>query len=98
MSLQELNPITQSDISLLPMELNQIEWNLHPGTVGCVCMFHGHVAAATSTGGLTNKMAGRVGTWSAVRYSDGESPVWQHFTPILSFQTLSASSVTFHFT
>ena len=31
------------------------------GTVGCVCMFHGHVAAATSTGGLTNKMAGRVG-------------------------------------
>ena len=42
------------------------------GTVGCVCMFHGHVAAATSTGGLTNKMAGRVGmfeilmTYSAV--------------------------------
>jgi hypothetical protein len=31
------------------------------GTVGCVCMLHGHVAAATSTGGLTNKMAGRVG-------------------------------------
>ena len=47
-------------------------------------MFHGHVAAATSTGGLTNKMAGRVGTCSAVRYSDGESPVWQHFTPIPS--------------
>ena len=34
------------------------------GTVGCVCMLHGHVAAATSTGGLTNKMAGRVGTYS----------------------------------
>ena len=33
------------------------------GTVGCVCMLHGHVAAATSTGGLTNKMAGRVGTY-----------------------------------
>ena len=31
------------------------------GTVGCVCMFGGHVAAATSTGGLTNKMAGRIG-------------------------------------
>ena len=31
------------------------------GTVGCVCMLHGHVAAATSTGGLTNKMAGRIG-------------------------------------
>ena len=31
------------------------------GTVGCVCMYNGHVAAATSTGGLTNKMAGRIG-------------------------------------
>jgi L-asparaginase / beta-aspartyl-peptidase len=31
------------------------------GTVGCVCMYRGHVAAATSTGGLTNKMAGRIG-------------------------------------
>ena len=40
---------------------------MHPGTVGCVCMFHGHVAAATSTGGLTNKMAGRVGTSSTAK-------------------------------
>ena len=31
------------------------------GTVGCVCMFKGHVAAATTTGGLTNKYAGRIG-------------------------------------
>ena len=31
------------------------------GTVGCVCMYGGHVAAATSTGGLTNKMSGRIG-------------------------------------
>lgn len=31
------------------------------GTVGCVCMFNGHVAAATSTGGMTNKLPGRVG-------------------------------------
>ena len=31
------------------------------GTVGCVCMCDGHVAAATSTGGMTNKMSGRVG-------------------------------------
>ena len=31
------------------------------GTVGCVCMHNGHVAAATSTGGMTNKMCGRVG-------------------------------------
>ena len=31
------------------------------GTVGCVCMLHGHVATATSTGGLTNKYSGRIG-------------------------------------
>ena len=31
------------------------------GTVGCVCMLNGHVAAATSTGGMTNKMSGRIG-------------------------------------
>lgn len=31
------------------------------GTVGCVAFFHGHIAAATSTGGMTNKMSGRVG-------------------------------------
>jgi beta-aspartyl-peptidase (threonine type) len=31
------------------------------GTVGCVCYLNGHVAAATSTGGLTNKMPGRIG-------------------------------------
>ena len=37
------------------------------GTVGCVCMLGGHVAAATSTGGLTNKMAGRVGEAEGMR-------------------------------
>mmetsp|Transcript_27116 Transcript_27116/g.37376 ORF Transcript_27116/g.37376 Transcript_27116/m.37376 type:complete len:311 (+) Transcript_27116:17-949(+) len=31
------------------------------GTVGCVCMFNGFVAAGTSTGGMTNKMEGRIG-------------------------------------
>ena len=31
------------------------------GTVGCVCMLNGQVAAATSTGGLTNKLSGRIG-------------------------------------
>lgn len=31
------------------------------GTVGCVCMYRGHVAAATSTGGMTNKRTGRIG-------------------------------------
>jgi L-asparaginase / beta-aspartyl-peptidase len=34
----------------------------HRGTVGCVvCDKHGNLAAGTSTGGLTNKMMGRVG-------------------------------------
>ena len=31
------------------------------GTVGCVCYYKGSVAAATSTGGMTNKLSGRVG-------------------------------------
>ena len=31
------------------------------GTVGCVCMFKGHVAASTSTGGMTGKDPNRVG-------------------------------------
>src|SRR5258706_12128356 len=34
----------------------------HQGTVGCVCLdSHGDLAAGTSTGGLINKKAGRVG-------------------------------------
>lgn len=31
------------------------------GTVGCVVFYKGNIAAGTSTGGLTNKMSGRVG-------------------------------------
>jgi L-asparaginase / beta-aspartyl-peptidase len=31
------------------------------GTVGCVCFYKGHLAAATSTGGMTNKLPGRIG-------------------------------------
>lgn len=31
------------------------------GTVGCVCVKGGRVAAATSTGGMTNKLNGRIG-------------------------------------
>ena len=52
-------------------ELRRLEWEhekkaqaakSHRGTVGCVvCDQHGNLAAGTSTGGLTNKMMGRVG-------------------------------------
>lgn len=31
------------------------------GTIGCVVWYKGHLAAATSTGGRTNKLAGRIG-------------------------------------
>jgi beta-aspartyl-peptidase (threonine type) len=44
------------------VEDNINKW--HPGstgTVGCVVMYGGHVAAATSTGGMTNKPPGRIG-------------------------------------
>lgn len=29
--------------------------------MGCVCLLRGNIAAATSTGGMTNKLSGRVG-------------------------------------
>jgi beta-aspartyl-peptidase (threonine type) len=35
--------------------------NSKTGTVGCVCMLDGNIAAATSTGGMTNKLPGRIG-------------------------------------
>jgi beta-aspartyl-peptidase (threonine type) len=45
----------------LSFESSVVDMPGSTGTVGCVCYLGGHVAAATSTGGLTNKMAGRVG-------------------------------------
>lgn len=35
--------------------------DFHTETVGCVCMRGRHVCAATSTGGMTNKVSGRIG-------------------------------------
>lgn len=46
------------------------------GTVGCVCMFRGEVAAGTSTGGMTNKLNGRIGDSPIVgagTYAEGKS-------------------------
>jgi beta-aspartyl-peptidase (threonine type) len=49
------------------------------GTVGCVALDqHGHLAAATSTGGLTGKKFGRVGDspiLGAGNYADGHAAV-----------------------
>lgn len=46
----------------LPGEDDPIDPSKKFGTVGAVALdMHGHVAAATSTGGITNKQAGRVG-------------------------------------
>jgi beta-aspartyl-peptidase (threonine type) len=59
---QDLEP-TLSDtqtIPQLPLDAQKVEPG-GTGTVGCVCMLNGQVAAATSTGGLTNKLPGRVG-------------------------------------
>jgi beta-aspartyl-peptidase (threonine type) len=36
------------------------------GTVGCVCWYKDHIASATSTGGMTNKLPGRVGDSSVI--------------------------------
>lgn len=35
--------------------------NSGTGTVGCVCYYKSNLAAATSTGGMTNKLPGRIG-------------------------------------
>ena len=37
------------------------EFNAKTGTVGAVCQYKGSLAAATSTGGMTNKLQGRIG-------------------------------------
>ncbi|RDK04441.1 isoaspartyl peptidase/L-asparaginase family protein [Paraburkholderia lacunae] len=45
-----------------PMQYEPIDPNRKFGTVGAVALdLHGHLAAATSTGGVTNKQVGRVG-------------------------------------
>ena len=46
------------------------------GTVGCVCMLDGNIAAATSTGGMTNKLSGRIGDSPIIgagTYADNET-------------------------
>lgn len=40
---------------------NTVLGDTDTGTVGCVCYYKGSVAAATSTGGMTNKLNGRIG-------------------------------------
>jgi beta-aspartyl-peptidase (threonine type) len=63
------NSIEKSREKALEREKEKALEEYYPGstgTVGCVVMMHGHVAAATSTGGLTNKMAGRVGDTSII--------------------------------
>lgn len=40
---------------------HDLQTNNAMGTVGAVVMYRGHVAAATSTGGMTNKQPGRIG-------------------------------------
>ncbi|MGI4861875.1 MAG: isoaspartyl peptidase/L-asparaginase family protein [Janthinobacterium lividum] len=49
-------------IDSAPTDLAPIDPDRKFGTVGAVaCDVHGHVAAATSTGGMTNKRVGRIG-------------------------------------
>lgn len=46
---------------LLDESTSAILSNGKKGTVGCVVYLNGHVAAGTSTGGMTNKHPGRIG-------------------------------------
>lgn len=55
--LRDQGQIQRSDIKIVDMDTGS-----YMGTVGCVALdSHGNLAAATSTGGLTNKKFGRVG-------------------------------------
>jgi L-asparaginase / beta-aspartyl-peptidase len=66
-ALTALTANTQSDAAAgdqrdAPLPHEPIDPNRKFGTVGAVALdVHGHVAAATSTGGITNKRIGRVG-------------------------------------
>jgi len=57
-------PVTQQDELITPRQLQRWQQSKQssPGTVGAVaCDRSGHLAAATSTGGMTNKLPGRIG-------------------------------------
>lgn len=55
------------DHDTLPKPGEDISKYLSQGTVGCVCLDQwGNIAAATSTGGLTNKLPGRIGDTSTL--------------------------------
>ena len=57
-------PVVQQDELITPRQLQRWQQSKQgsPGTVGAVARDrHGHLAAATSTGGMTNKLSGRIG-------------------------------------
>eukprot|EP00746_Dinoflagellata_sp_MGD_P076570 gnl/MRDRNA2_/MRDRNA2_30823_c0_seq1.p1 gnl/MRDRNA2_/MRDRNA2_30823_c0~~gnl/MRDRNA2_/MRDRNA2_30823_c0_seq1.p1 ORF type:complete len:304 (+),score=65.20 gnl/MRDRNA2_/MRDRNA2_30823_c0_seq1:94-912(+) len=56
--------LLQSDANASTAKVGDAGTTIHSGetgTVGCVCFYKGGCAAATSTGGMTNKMCGRIG-------------------------------------
>lgn len=57
-------PVTQQDELITPRQRQRWQQSKHgsPGTVGAVARdCYGHLATATSTGGMTNKLPGRIG-------------------------------------
>ena len=62
-------PITQPDELITPRQRQRWQQSKQgsPGTVGAVARDrHGHLAAATSTGGMTNKLPGRIGDSASI--------------------------------
>jgi beta-aspartyl-peptidase (threonine type) len=59
--LSQLHNVQQKQTVELDHAAKETENCSKMGTVGCVCMYDGQIAAGTSTGGMTNKLCGRIG-------------------------------------
>lgn len=75
--LKQLEEAQKQNSSFLTITSEDIQENKKLGTVGAVALdIHGNIAAATSTGGITNKKYGRIGDSPVIgagTYADNET-------------------------
>ena len=71
---EQLKTVQKSITIANDHDIHEPENDGSTGTVGCVCMYRQHVAAATSTGGMTNKFSGRIGDTTIIGAGNNKSP------------------------